>query len=98
MKKITFFLLAGFILWALPAGANMTQIKAYKDAYPDTKPKCVDCHVDKMPKKDDGAHELNDYGKAVAKAAQTAKLDKATSDTYKSVGSIEDFAKKAVTK
>ena len=93
MKKVTFLIVAGFILWAVPAHANMTQIKAYKDAYADSKPKCIDCHVDKMPKKDDGAHELNDYGKAVVKAAKDAKLDKATADTYKSVGKIEDFKK-----
>ena len=95
MKIIMSIILTGFILWVTPAQANMTQLKAYKDAYPDAKPKCIDCHVDKMPKKDDGAHELNDYGKAVVKAAQAAKLDKATADTYKAVGKIEDFSKNA---
>jgi len=85
MKKITFFVLAGFIGWTVSAQANMAQIKAYKDAYPDTKPKCIDCHVDKMPKKDDGAHELNDYGKSVAKAAGAVKP---TADAYKKVGPI----------
>jgi len=54
--------------------------------------------VDKMPKKDDGAHENNDYGKAVVAAAKTANLDVPTADTYKTVGTIEDFAKKAATK
>lgn len=95
MRTFIFIVLAGFILWAIPVRASMTEIKAYKDAYPDAKPKCIDCHVDKMPKKDDGQHELNDYGKAVIKAAQAAKLDKPTADTYKTVGTIEDFAKKA---
>ena len=94
MRKITFVILAGFIVWAIPAHADMAQIKAYKETYPDAKPKCIDCHVDKMPKKD-GAHELNDYGKAVAKAAGT---NTPTADHYKSVGTIEDFAKKAATK
>jgi hypothetical protein len=88
MKKTTFVLLTGFIFWALSAHADMTQIKAYKEAYPDAKPKCIDCHVDKMPKKDDGAHENNDYGKSIVKAAQAAKLDKPTADTYKAVGPI----------
>jgi len=78
-------LLTAFIFWALPVHAGMVQIKAYKEAYPDAKPKCIDCHVDKMPKKDDGAHELNDYGKAVVKAAGT---DKPTADTYKKAGPI----------
>jgi len=87
MKKITFVLLTGFIFWAVSAQANMSQIKAYKEANPDAKPKCIDCHVDKMPKKD-GAHDPNDYGKAVIKAAQDAKLEKPTADTYKKVGPI----------
>jgi len=90
MRKIIFFILAGFIISSVPAYANFPQIKAYKDTYTDAKPKCIDCHVDKMPKKDDGAHELNDYGKAVVKAAGTAKP---TAETYKTVGKIEDFKK-----
>ena len=95
MKKITFFILTGFIFWAASAHADMAQIKAYKETYPDAKPKCIDCHVDKMPKKDDGQHDANDYGKAVIKAAGSQTP---TADTYKTVGSIEDFAKKAATK
>ena len=85
MRKITFVILAGFIVWAIPAHADMAQIKAYKETYPDAKPKCIDCHVDKMPKKDDGAHDPNDYGKAVIKAAGTTAP---TADTYKTVGPI----------
>ena len=95
MKRITFLILTEFIFWAASAQADMSQIKVYKNAFnPDNGPKCIDCHVDKMPKKD-GAHELNDYGKAVAKAAGT---NSPTADHYKSVGTIEDFAKKAATK
>ncbi len=90
MKTIMFFILTGFILWTIPAQANLTQLKAYKDAYPDTKPKCIDCHVDKIPKKVDGQHDPSDYGKAVIKAAGT---EKPTADTYKKVGKIEDFKK-----
>jgi len=88
MKKINFLVLAGFILWALPVHADMAQIKAYKETYPDAKPKCIDCHVDKMPKKEDGAHDPNDYGKSVIKAAKAAGLDKPTANTYKTVGQI----------
>jgi len=85
MKKIIFLILTGFICWTIPAHADFAQIKAYKEAYPDAKPKCIDCHVDKMPKKDPGPHELNDYGKSVVKAAGTVKP---TADTYKTVGPI----------
>ena len=90
MKKIIFLILSGFILSNVPAFASFSQIKEYKQTYPDAKPKCVECHVDKMPKKDDGKHELNDYGKAAVKAAGT---NKPTADTYKTVGKIEDFKK-----
>ena len=86
MKTIMFAILAGFICWALPVHADMAQIKAYKETYPDAKPKCIDCHVDKMPKKD-GAHDPNDYGKAVVKAAGTATP---SAYTYKKVGPIPE--------
>ena len=94
MNKIIFsILVAGaFILLSLPAQASLTQMKAYKEAFPDAKVKCIDCHTDEHPKKDDGQHEVNDYGKAVVKAAGSQKP---TADNYKSVGTVEDFAKKA---
>jgi len=47
------------------AHAGLKQIKAYKEAYPEEKPKCAACHVDERPKKADGEYELNDYGKKV---------------------------------
>ena len=71
---------------------DMKQMKIYKEAFPDAKVKCVSCHADAMPKKDDGQHEMNDYGKAVVdKAAQDGA--EVTADTYKAVGTIEDFQK-----
>ena len=97
-RAVALCILSGFICWAVTAQANMTQIKAYKETYSDAKPKCIDCHADKMPKKADGAHDPNDYGKAVIEAAKAAKLDVPSADTYKTVGTIEDFAKKAATK
>lgn len=61
--------------------ANVKQIKLYKEAFPDEKPKCSHCHVSDKPKKEDGEHELNDYGKKAAgiKAEPDA-------DTYKAAG------------
>ncbi|MBF0571940.1 MAG: hypothetical protein HQL12_08750 [Candidatus Omnitrophica bacterium] len=93
MKKTAFFVLANFILWSATAQADMSQIKAYKEAFPDTLPKCINCHVDALPKKD-GSHDPNDYGKAVIKAAGA---EKPTADIYKKIGTIEDFAKIAPT-
>jgi len=80
----------GCVLMSVSAYAGLRQIKAYKEVFPDAKPKCIDCHVSELPKKDDGQHDLNDYGKAVVKSAdgETPKVD-----AYKTVGKIEDFKK-----
>jgi hypothetical protein len=87
-KVMMLGVLGGLMLWGVAAQADLVQIKAYKETYPDAKPKCIQCHVDKMPKKDDGAHDNNDYGKSVVAAAKKAGLDKPTADTYKAVGPI----------
>ncbi|MDP2654410.1 MAG: hypothetical protein Q8Q08_10320 [Candidatus Omnitrophota bacterium] len=86
MKKVlwvTPFLIAA---WVTPALANVEQIKIYKGAFPDSKPKCLFCHVDAVPKKDDGKHEPNAYGQAVLKLNP-----KPTADTYQQAGPAEDF-------
>ena len=98
MKKgMILFIGLGLVLWMVPAQAGMKDMKIYKEAYPDAKIKCIDCHVDAMPKKDDGKHEMNAYGKAVIAESQKAgaKADVSpTADIYKKVGKIEDFKKK----
>jgi hypothetical protein len=81
----------GLLLLMSAAQANMKEMKMYKEAFPGTTVKCIDCHVDTMPKKDDGKHELNAYGKSVITKAQKADP---TADTYKAVGKIEDCKKK----
>ncbi|MBI3617824.1 MAG: hypothetical protein HY210_06375 [Candidatus Omnitrophica bacterium] len=68
------------------AMANMQQIKLYKTVYPDAKPKCTFCHVDKLPKKDEGMHEHNAYGNKVLETDA-----KPTADTYKKMGTVEAF-------
>ena len=68
----TLFLIAVFVFFTNTiATANVKYLKVYKDAYPDPKPQCMFCHVDKLPKKDDGKHDLNEYGKKVKEAAKT---------------------------
>jgi hypothetical protein len=90
MKKgVILFIGLGLVFWTAMAQASMKEMKVYKEAFPDAKIKCMDCHVDAMPKKDDGKHELNAYGKALI-----AETGKATVDTYKKVGKVEDFKKK----
>ncbi|MBF0511444.1 MAG: hypothetical protein HQL13_03850 [Candidatus Omnitrophica bacterium] len=82
MKKMMFLIMTGLILGLGSARADMAQMKVYKEAYPDAKPKCINCHMDKFPKKE-GGHEPNEYGKAVIKAAGT---EAPTADAYKKVG------------
>ena len=71
----------GWTVTRVTAYANVKQIKAYKEAFPDEKPKCSHCHVSEKPKKEDGEHDLNAYGKK-------AKELKAEPDaeTYKAIG------------
>lgn len=71
-------------MWTAAASAGIPQIKAYKEAYPDAKPKCIDCHVSDKPKKDDGAHDLNEYGKKVV-----AIEAEPTAETYTKAGPID---------
>ena len=68
-------------IFSLPAAANVKMIKAYKEAYPDEKPKCQHCHVDEKPKKEDGKHDLNEYGKKVIEISKEP-----SSEVYKKLG------------
>ena len=78
-----FFLVIALLVFLIvsPAWANVKQIKAYKEAYPDEKPKCACCHVDKKPSKEEGKHEPNDYGKKVIALSKAP-----TADNYKEAG------------
>lgn len=64
-----------------PAWANVKQIKAYKEAFPDEKPKCIHCHAVEKPKKEDGQHDLNAYGEKVKALAAEP-----TVETYQAAG------------
>ncbi|MEI8012580.1 MAG: hypothetical protein WCI27_08930 [Candidatus Omnitrophota bacterium] len=86
---------AAGIVFNSAARADIAEIKKYKEAFPETKLKCIDCHVDAMPKKDEGAHAWNDYGLAVIAQAKkdAVKEGEPTVETYSHVGKIEDFKK-----
>ena len=100
VKRLVFSMtvLAGFV-FSSTAQADVAMMKAYKEAFPDTHPKCISCHVDAMPKKADGQHEWNAYGLAVKKAANAAGIsDVPTADDidklvaiFNKIGKIEDF-------
>ena len=93
MKKIYWIIPALVVGWCATGFADVAQIKIYKEAFPDAKPKCIMCHTDALPKKDKGKHEWNAYGKAVMKeVGKEAK--KPTAETYKKVGPAEKFQPK----
>jgi hypothetical protein len=52
----------GWIALSGTSSATLAHQKQAKEAGVDVK-NCQYCHVDKLPKKDQGAHELNDKGK-----------------------------------
>ena len=79
-KRISAFLFLLFFLISCSAWANIEQMKLYKEAFGEPA-KCIQCHVDKIPKKDAGMHEPNDYGKKVLGISATP-----TVDTYKTAG------------
>ena len=86
MKKILWVLPITLLLWCASAQADVNMIKVYKEAYPDAKPKCMLCHVDAIPKKEDGKHDLNAYGQAAKKLTPIP-----TADTFKQLGPAEDY-------
>lgn len=71
------------------AAANLGVVKVYKETFSDEKPKCTCCHMDKMPKKEEGEHEFNDYGKKVFAAKTELKKEKVDEEVLKKVGKNE---------
>ncbi|MEX1243661.1 MAG: hypothetical protein WEB59_00725 [Thermoanaerobaculia bacterium] len=65
----------GWIALSATSTASLDTQKQAKAAGVDAK-NCQYCHVDKLPKKDKGAHELNDVGKwlVAEKDKRKAKL------------------------
>ena len=92
MKKgstlLTGIIFSSLVIVFLAGGiseANMGQLKLYKKAFPGSKPKCMVCHVDKLPKKADGKNDLNAYGlKVVEENAEPIE------ETYTTVGEPEE--------
>ena len=61
--------------------ATIEQTKVYQKVFGGDKPKCIQCHAAKLPKKEDGKHDPNDYGKKLL-----AVQEKPDENTYKKVG------------
>ena len=69
--------------------ANVETVKLYKNVFEGEKPKCACCHVDKTPKKEEGKHELNDYGKKILVAKKELNKEKVDEEVLKKVGKNE---------
>ena len=70
------------------AQANLKDIKAYKEVYPNVKLKCTDCHMVVRGDDPDNPMDLNPYGKA---AMLLEKFP--TAERYRKIGRLEDFGK-----
>jgi len=76
MKKfsmLTVLIVSAVLICPVMGHASVNMMKVYRELNPDLKADCTYCHVDKLPKKDDGKHELNPYG---AKIKEMVEADK----------------------
>lgn len=72
---------------SIPAWATLDEAKLYKKALAEAKiPKCATCHKDEKPKKEDGQHELNEYGAKLKAAAEALPDKELTEEAIKAVG------------
>lgn len=90
-KRLFIFAIVYSISCVLAAGAqaSVDQAKLYQKVFGGEKPKCIGCHVDKLPKKDDGKHELNEYGRKLKEAKAAEKPDEGTYNTVGKNPTIE---------
>lgn len=97
VKNLVFsmgIVLLGFVL-SNTVQADSTVIKAYKTAYPDAHPKCINCHIASVP----WEHPWNAYGRSVKNAINAAGVAdlpngndvSKIADVFKQIGRIEDF-------
>ena len=77
------------LCFAGTAMADLEILKTYKATFEGEKPKCTCCHTDKTPKKEEGKHENNDYGKKLLAAKKELQKEKVDEDVLKKVGKNE---------
>jgi len=90
MRKLTIGFVFAIFVSGLPVSGNASvdALKIYRKVYPDLKPDCQYCHVDKKPQKDDGKHELTPYGLKLKELMGEGKL---TQEIIGSVGRHDEF-------
>jgi hypothetical protein len=86
---VIFFLgVIGVLCSITESRATSDQLKLYRKVYPDLKPNCQYCHIDKIPKKEAGQHELDPYGLKLKELMGETAL---TEDIIKSAGRHDEF-------
>lgn len=79
-----------------PASATVDLLKVYKKTYPDVAPKCLHCHTDAKPKKEDGMHDLNPYGEMMAGKLKEAKdMAEPNEEFIKGLGRHDEYVPEA---
>jgi hypothetical protein len=85
----TLFVFSFLTMTGTAARANLAQVKLYKTTFEGEKPKCTTCHMDKAPKKEEGKHEWNDYGKKILAAKKELNKEQVDEEVLKKVGKNE---------
>ena len=78
MKKfslLTSLTVSAVLICPVMGHASVNIMKVYREINPDLKADCTYCHTDKLPKKDDGKHELNPYGAKIKEMIEADKKD-----------------------
>ena len=91
MAAAVFFMVSFSFLAMDSAFANLDVVKLYKSTFStDEKPKCLSCHIDKIPKKEEGKHEFNEYGKKISAAKSELKKEKVDEEVLTKAGKNEN--------
>lgn len=84
-KKIFLILITLLFGTSINSFANVDLLKYYREVNPALKADCTYCHLDKLPKKEDGKHELNAYGLELKKQSESQIIKDMTKDQLKEV-------------
>lgn len=74
-------IVCGLLAWPVSGYASVEMLKVYREVNSDLKPNCMYCHLDKLPKKEAGKHELNDYGAKIKELLSAEKKEMTAEET-----------------
>lgn len=82
LSVVGVLMFCGVLLLPAASFASVDMLKDYREVNPDLKPNCMYCHVDKLPKKEAGKHEINAYGSKI-KELLSAQKEEMTAEEKK---------------